>query len=161
MKHYKDIIVSPINVDFRELSVGDAPRQFYADWFESVVKITKAIHPPFEVLAFPEVIKFEAGKYEVNPITEVYYFIVTQTFIIQGTNDYAVEITSYEGFQQFDGDDYIEMKSLGLPNDYPNWKYVSSTLKLKSGESSVSFSVDAEPKFLVEADKVFAEYQNL
>jgi hypothetical protein len=161
MKHYTDIFVSPIKVDFTKVSVSDAPRGFYADWFELVVKITKAIHPQFEVPAFPETVEFKADKYEINPITDVYYFIDANTFIVRGTGNYAVQITAYEGFQQFDGDDYIEMKSAGLPLDYPNGKYLSSTLKLKSVESLASFSVDAEPQFLAEADKIFAELQNL
>lgn len=160
MKHYKNILVSPLNVDFSVVSVTDAPREFYADWFEMVVKITKVIHPNFEVPAFPETVEFKAGKYETNPITDVYYFIDTQNFVVQGTGNYAIEITSHEGFQQFDGDDYIEMKAIGLPNDYPNWKSVSSTLRLKSAEPLVNFSVDAEPEFLIEADKIFAGLQN-
>ncbi len=161
MKHYKNIFVSPLNVDFSKVSVTDAPRGFYADWFEMVVKITKAIHPNFEVPAFPETVEFKADKYEINPITDVYYFIDTQNFIVQGTENYAIEITAYEGFQQFDGNDYIEMKAIGLPCDYPNWKSVSSTLRLKSAESLADFSVDAEPELLAETDKTFAELQNL
>ena len=161
MKHYKNIFVSPVDVDFSKVSVADAPRHFYADWFDFVVRIARAIHPPFEVPAFPEIVEFKADKYEINPITEVYYFIDTQNFLVQGTGNYAIKITAYEGFQQFDGDDYIEMNSIGLPNDYPNWKSVSSTLKLKSAEPLVNFSVDAEPEFLIEADKIFAEFRNL
>lgn len=161
MNHYKDIIVSPLNVDFSKVSVTDAPREFYADWFDLVVRVTRAIHPPFEVPAFPKSIEFKADDYETNPITDVYYFLDSKVLIVKGKSDYAVEIRSHEGFQEFDGDDYIEMKPLGLPNDYPNGKYVSSTLKLKSAESTANFSVDAEPEFLVEVGKFFADYQNL
>ena len=161
MKHYQDIFVSPINVDFGKVSVADAPRVFYADWFNLVVKITKAIHPQFEVPAFPETVEFKEDKYETNPITDVYYFIDSKILIVKGTGDYAVEIRSHEGFQQFDGNDYIEMKTLGLPRDYPNWKSVSSTLRLDSAKPLARFSVDAEPELLVEADKILAEYQNL
>lgn len=161
MNHYKNIIVSPVNVDFSAVSVTDAPREFYADWFELFVRVTRAIHPPFEVPAFPETVGFKADKYETNPSTEIYYFIDTQNFVVRGTGNYAIEITSHEGFQQFDGNDCIEMEAIGLPNDYPNWKSVSSTVRLKSVAPLASFHVDAEPEFLAAADEILAELQRL
>ena len=161
MKHYKDIIVSPLNVDFSVVSVTDAPREFYANWFDLVVRTAQAIHPPFEAPAFPEIVEFKSDNYETNPITEVYYFIESKIFTVKGAGGYGIEFRSHEGFQQFDGNDCIEMEATGLPRDYPNWKSVSSTIRLKSAAPLASFHVEAEPEFLAAADKIFAELQGL
>src|SRR6218665_3126661 len=91
-KIYENIFVSPVAAIFKREEVANVPRQFYADWFDLVVKVAKIIYPPFSIPPLPETISFKEDAYEINPITEIYYFISVCEFKLQGEGDFSVTI---------------------------------------------------------------------
>lgn len=157
LKKYENVLVSPLPANFRQAGVAAIPRQFYADWFELVVSIATIIYPPFTVPPLPEVIEFRQDSYEINPITDVYYFISVDEFILQGDNGFGVELKAYSGFQTYDGNDYIELKPIGILSAYPEYLDVSSQIRFDVNSPLATFFIWAEPAQLLDIEKILVQ----
>ncbi|MVM32776.1 hypothetical protein GO755_22235 [Spirosoma sp. HMF4905] len=156
-KSYENIFISPVAAVFKRDEVANVPRQFYADWVDLVVKVAKIIYPPFSIPPLPETISFKEDAYEINPITEVYYFISVNEFILKGEGDFSVTIKAYYGYQTWDGSDHIEITLTGIPSSYPEFLGVSSSIKFESNPPYARFHMWADPAQLVEIETLFAD----
>jgi hypothetical protein len=124
LRTYENVLVSGVKHDFSRNSPENIPQRLYADWAALIVKLAKAIHPPFSVPPFPETLEFKTelihsdDPYRSDPD---YYTLDYFFFELKAANGDGLNINFENG--RLGGNNPVTIQTSGLNKGVSSYIY--------------------------------------